>query len=66
MLREACVFFFFFFDLWYQFVFSLFNWSIVDLQCCVSFGCPAKWFSYTYMYINSFLDSFPLWVIAEY
>ena len=23
-----------------------FNWSIVDLQCCVSFWCTAKWFSY--------------------
>ena len=24
-------------------------WRIVDLQCCVSFWCIAKWFSYTYM-----------------
>ena len=23
------------------------NWSIVDLQCCASFWCIAKWFSYT-------------------
>ena len=33
--------------------FSLFfflNWSIVDLQCCVSFRCKAKWFRYTYIY----------------
>ena len=29
----------------------LFNWSIVDLQCCVNFCCTANWFSYTYIYI---------------
>ena len=29
-------------------------WSIVDLQCCVSFSCRAKRFSYTYTYIYSF------------
>ena len=27
-----------------------FNWSIVDLQCCVSFWCRAEWFSYTHPY----------------
>ena len=26
----------------------LFYWSVVDLQCCISFTCTAKWFSYTY------------------
>ena len=31
-----------------------FYWSIVDLQCCISFKCIAKWFSYTYTYIHSF------------
>ena len=51
-------------------VFNFFNWTIVDLQCCVSFRCTAKWFSYTYIhiysfmytniYIYSFSDSFPL------
>ena len=35
-----------------------FYWYIVDLQCCVSFRCSAKWLSYTC--INSFLDSFPV------
>ena len=38
----------------------------IDLQCCVSFRCTAKWFSYTYTHIHSFSDSFPVWVITEY
>ena len=37
-----------------------FYWSRVDLQCCVSFRCTAKWISYTYTYNQSFLDSFPI------
>ena len=32
----------------------LFNWRVVDLQCCVSFRYTAKWFSYTHIYINLF------------
>ena len=28
------------------------NWSIVNLQCCVSFRCTAKWFSYTCIYFS--------------
>ena len=28
-------------------IFSLY-WSLFDLQCCISFRCTAKWFSYTY------------------
>lgn len=28
--------------------------SIVDLQCCISFYCAAKWVSYTYTCIYSF------------
>ena len=49
-------------------LFSFFNfyWSIVDLQCCVSFRCTAKWVTYTNTYIHSFLDSFPISVITEY
>ena len=28
-----------------------FNWSPVDLQCCVNYCCMAKWFSYSYICI---------------
>ena len=35
-------------------------WSIVDLQCCVSFRYRAKIFSYTYTHTYSFSDSFPI------
>ena len=45
--------------------FFFFYWSLVDLQCCVSFRYTAKWISYTYTYIHS-LDSFPTQAIAEY
>ena len=37
-----------------------FYWSIVDLQCFVSFRCTAKWFSYTYTCIYCFSSSFPI------
>ena len=28
------------------------NWTIVDLQCCVSFRDTAKWFNYKYMKVK--------------
>ena len=31
------------------YLFFFFNWSIVDLQSCVSFRCRAKWLSCTYV-----------------
>ena len=49
VIMESSIFrqrFFFFFRL-----FICFYWAIVNLQCCVSFKCTAKWFSYTYIYI---------------
>ena len=47
------------------FLILILYWSIVDLQCCVSFRGTAKWFSYTYTYICSFSDSFSIEVITE-
>ena len=32
------------------------SWS----QCCINFRRATKWFSYTYTYIHSFSDSFPI------
>ena len=45
---------------------SLFYWSRVDLQCCVSLRCTAKRFRYRYTYIYSFLGFFPHLVVTEY
>ena len=42
-----------------------FYWSIVALQCCASFYCIAKWISFTYTYIPSFLAFLPIWVTTE-
>ena len=43
-----------------------FYWGIVGLQCCITFCHTGKLISYTYTYIHSFLDSFPIWAITEY
>ena len=42
---------------------ELSNWAwhdIVDLLCCANFCCTAKWISYAYTYIYSFLDAIPI------
>ena len=59
-------FFFFFLNTIYNLGWFFLNWSIVDLQCCVSFRYTAKWFSYTYIYIyiHIFSDSFPLYIFC--
>ena len=41
--------------MWETWVWSLGceDWKIVNLQCCVSFRCTAKWISYIHTYIFS-------------
>ena len=34
----------------------IFYWTIIGLQCCVSFQCTIKWINYTYTYIPSLLS----------
>ena len=48
------------------------NWSIVDLQCFLSFMCTAKWFSYTHTHTHThtrthmfFSDSFPYRLLQD-
>ena len=56
--RVFFLFFLFFFSCGLLGWFFFFNWSIVDLQRCVSFSCAAKWFSYTYIYLPLFFFRF--------
>ena len=38
------------------FFFNNFYWSTVDWQCCISFGCTAKWFSCIFFFTFFFYD----------
>ena len=31
---------------------NLFHYFIVNLQCCISFWCPAKWFGHIYIFFS--------------
>ena len=56
-------------EVFYELLFFLFYWSLVDLQSCVNFYCTTKWLSYTYIcvYACTFISySFPLWFITGY
>ena len=35
---------------------SFLNWSLLDLQYCVSYRCRAKWFSYLYFSISDYFS----------
>ena len=49
------------------FIYFIFHWSLVELQCFVNYCCAAPWFSYTHIptHIYSF-SYFPFWFITWY
>lgn len=63
LLREILSQFPIFETIFFSNVIFILHWSIVDLQCRISFRRTAKWFRYTYAHIYSFFSSFPhgLW-----
>ena len=63
-LSQLLVFHFGFFFVYFPCLIFILCWSIVYLQCYISFRYTVKWFSYTYIY--SFSDSCPILVVTEY
>ena len=47
-------------------LFIYFFWSMVDLQCCVSFRYTKKWFSYTYINMSFFFGFFSFKAIESW
>ena len=64
--RDSMVYFFLLLLLTWSFIFIFFYWSIVTLQYCVNLHCTAKWISYTYTYIPSFLEFLLIEVTTEH
>ena len=58
--------YFILFFLLQYFFFLLFYWHVVDLQCCVTFRCTAKWFSYIYIFFFRFFSHISYYKITEY
>ena len=43
-----------------------FHWSIINLQCCVSFWCTANWFNYTYIQLYMYTYFFLFHILFHY
>ena len=49
-----------------QLCFLIYFFTKYNLQCCVSFRCTAKWFSYIYILFFRFFNSFLNWSIVDW
>ena len=41
-----------------KYIFILFYWSVIDLQCCVNYWCTEKWFSYSYICVYIYIYTY--------